>query len=152
MPKPLELIADHLPRVATEDLQRLTTVVETRDAGAFVAGLQAFVHERVETVELPAALRADTRWQIYKDIDALRLLGSDVGPRGRKLPDRQLDPHKQQLTQSVLQTLVEIDNRTLYRALSEPLEGLGGRSPVEATGAFPLDHIVDAARHVPGVH
>jgi hypothetical protein len=206
MSKTLELIADHLPRVTLEDLQRFTSVVEIRDAGAFVAELQAFVHERVEAVELPAtldadttqsilarkaaALRADTRWeprdtdiqrgrtamldafnqphnlplaefaklanksrqQIYKDIDALRLLALDVGPRGRKLPDWQLDPHKQQLTQSVLQTLVEIDNWTLYRALSEPLEGLGGRSPVEAVGTYPLDHIVDAVRNVLGVH
>ncbi|WP_020207203.1 hypothetical protein, partial [Cupriavidus sp. WS] len=153
--------------------------VEIRDAKAFAAELQAFIHERVEAVKLPAnlegetveqalkrkaaALRADTRWapnetdvqrgravlletfnqphnltppefakladksrqQIYKDILARRLLALNVGPRGQKLPDWQLDPVKQQLTQTVLQEVEGIDHWTIYRALSEPLEGLG---------------------------
>jgi hypothetical protein len=55
-----------------------------------------------------------------------------VGPRGQKLPDWQLDPVKQQLTQTVLQEVEGIDNWTIYRAVSEPLESLGGRAPVDA--------------------
>ena len=156
MPTAIEFIADRLPRVTVEDVRRFADTVEIRDAPAFAAELQAFIHERVEAVKLPAnlegetvehalkrktaALRAETRWaptetdvqrgravlletfnqphnlppaeyakladksrqQIYKDIDARRLLALNVGPRGQKLPDWQLDPVKRQLTQAVL--------------------------------------------------
>lgn len=92
-----------------------------------------------------ARLADKSRQQIYKDIDARRLLALNVGRRGQKLPDWQLDPIKQALTRSVLQGAPDVDNWTLYRALSEPLEGLGGRSPVEAVTA---DSIAEASRAV----
>jgi hypothetical protein len=211
MPKTLEFIADHLPRITVDDVvRRFSATVEIRDARGFAAELQAFVHERVEAVALPpslevplrvettqqtlarkaAALRADIRWvpgetdiqrgravlldtfdqphnlplpefarlanksrqQIYKDVDARRLLALNVGPRGQKLPDWQLDPVKQQLTQAVLQEVEGIDNWTLYRALSEPLEGLGGRSPVDAVTARSVDDVARAVFNVLGVH
>jgi hypothetical protein len=210
MPKTLEFIADHLPRVTVDDVvRRFSASVEIRDAQAFAAELQAFVHERVEAVSLPpslemplvetteqtlarraAALRASTRWvpgetdiqrgraamldafdqphnlplpefarlanksrqQIYKDIDARRLLALNVGPRGQKLPDWQLDPVKQRLTQAVLQGAVEVDNWTLYRALSEPLESLDARSPVEAVTADSVSEVTTAVLNVLGIH
>ncbi len=206
MPKTLEFIADHLPRVTVEDVRRFAATVDIRDAGAFAAELQAFVHERVEAVELPAglemetveqalarkaaALRAGTRWtpgdtdiqrgraalldafeqphnlplaefakladksrqQIHKDILARRLLALNVGRRGQKLPDWQLDPVKQQLTQTVLQEVESIDNWTIYRALSEPLEGLSGRSPVDAVTPRSIDDVTRAVFNVLGVH
>ncbi|MBP0714288.1 integrase [Burkholderia sola] len=206
MPTTLEFIADHLPRVTVEDVRRFAATVEILDARAFAAELQAFVHERVEAVELPAALeekaveqtlarkaaalRAGMRWtpgetdiqrgravlleafdrphnlplpefakladksrqQIYKDILARRLLALNVGPRGQKLPDWQLDPVKQQLTQAVLQEVEGIDNWTIYRTLSEPIEGLGGRSPVEAVTAGSIDDVARAVFNVLGVH
>lgn len=205
MPKTLEFISDRLPRVTVEDVRRFADTVEIRDAKAFAAELQAFVHERVEAVELPAALkvetveqtlarkaaalRADTRWapgetdiqrgrallleafnqsqnlpipqfakladksrqQIYKDIVARRLLALNVGPRGQKLPDWQLDPVKQQLTQTVLREVEGIDNWTIYRALSEPLEGLGVRSPVDAVTSDSIDEVAAAVFNVLGV-
>lgn len=198
-------IADRLPHVTEEDVRRFADTVEIRDAMAFAAELQAFVHERVEAVQLPAklevemveqtlvrkaaALRADTRWtanetdfqrgravlldafgqphnllipefaklahksrqQIYKDILARRLLALNVGPRGQKLPDWQLDPVKRQLTQAVLQEVEGIDNWTIYRALSEPLEGLGGRSPVDAVAPGLIDDVAEAVFNVLGV-
>ncbi|MGR4868187.1 integrase [Variovorax sp. LARHSF232] len=206
MTKTLEFIADHLPRVTVHDIRRFSAAADIRDVRAFVAELQAFVHERVEAIELPAALevptveqslahkaaalRAGSRWepgatdiqrgratllesfeqpqnlplaefarlanksrqQIYKDIDARRLLALNVGPRGQKLPDWQLDPVKQQLTQAVLQEVEGIDHWTLYRALSEPLEGLGGRSPVEAVTAGSIDDVARSVFNVLGVH
>ncbi|HEY9100241.1 MAG TPA: integrase [Thiobacillus sp.] len=210
MPKTLEFIADHLPRVTVDEVRRFSDTVEIRDAQAFAAELEAFVQERIESVELPpaleipievetvdqtlarkaAALRADTRWapreteiqrgraamleafeqphnlplpdfarlanksrqQIYKDIEARRLLALNVGPRGRRLPDWQLDPVKQRLTQIVLQAAPEVDAWTLYRALSEPLEGLAGRSPVEAVTADSVDDVAKAVFNVLGVH
>lgn len=211
MPKTLEFIADHLPRVTVDDVvRRFSASVEIRDAQAFAAELQAFVHERVEAVELPpsldvplavetteqtlarkaAALRSGTRWvpgatdiqrgraamleafdqphnlplpefarlanksrqQIYKDIDTRRLLALNVGPRGQRLPDWQLDPVKRQLTQAVLQGAAEVDKWTLYRALSEPLESLGGRSPVDAVTTDSADEVTRAVFNVLGVY
>lgn len=210
MPKTLEFIADHLPRVTVDEVRRFSDTVEIRDAQAFAAELEAFVQERIESVELPpsmeipievetvdqtlarkaAALRADTRWapreteiqrgraamleafeqphnlplpdfarlanksrqQIYKDIEARRLLALNVGRRGQRLPDWQLDPVKQRLTQVVLQSASEVDAWTLYRALSEPLEGLAGRSPVEAVTVDSVDDVAKAVFNVLGVH
>lgn len=210
MPHTLEFIVEHLPRVTVDEVRRFSDTVEIRDAQAFAAELEAFVQERIESVELPpsmeipievetmdqalarkaAALRADTRWmpreteiqrgraamleafeqphnlllpdfarlanksrqQIYKDIEARRLLALNVGPRGRRLPDWQLDPVKQRLTQIVLQAAPEVDAWTLYRALSEPLEGLAGRSPVEAVTADSVDDVAKAVFNVLGVH
>jgi len=205
MPTATECIADRLPRVTVEDLRRFADTVEIRDAPAFAAELQAFIHERVGAVKLPvnlegetleqaltrkaATLRSDARWvpsetdiqrgravlletfnqphnlpiptfakladksrqQIYKDILARRLLALNVGPRGQKLPDWQLDPVKQQLTQTVLQEVEGIDHWTIYRALSEPLEGLGGRSPVDAVTHGTIANIAVAVFNVLGV-
>jgi hypothetical protein len=202
----LAYITDHLPRVTAKDLRRFSTSAKIQDTRAFVAELQAFVHERVEAVKLPtslevpmmeqslarkaAALRTSTRWvpgetdiqrgraallesfeqpqnlslpefarlagksrqQIYKDIEAQRLLALNVGPRGQKLPDWQLDPVKQQLTQTVLQRGGNIDCWTLYRALSEPLEGLRGRSPVEAVTSRSIEDMARSVLNVLGVH
>lgn len=206
MPTAIEFIADRLPRVTVEDVRRFADTVEIRDAPAFAAELQAFIHERVEAVKLPAnlegetveqalarkaaALRTETRWtptetdvqrgravllesfnqphnlpipeyakladksrqQIYKDIEARRLLALNVGPRRQKLPDWQLDPVKQQLTQAVLKGAAEVDSWTLYRALSEPLEGLGERAPVDAVTADSVDDVTRVVFNVLGVH
>lgn len=99
-----------------------------------------------------ARLANKSRQQIYKDIQARRLLALNVGPRGQRLPDWQLDPLRQQLTQAVLQGAPGVDTWTLYRALSEPLEGMGGRSPVEAVAAESLEAVTRAVFNVLGVH
>jgi hypothetical protein len=99
-----------------------------------------------------ARLAHKSRQQIYKDIDARRLLALDVGRRGRKLPDWQLVPERQALTEAVLQGAGGIDDWTLYRALSEPLEGLAGRSPVDAVTTHSVEAIARAVFNVLGVH
>lgn len=116
------------------------------------AMLQAY--DRPHNLPLPefARLANKVRQQIYKDIDAGRLLALNVGPRGRKLPDWQLDPVKQRLTQAVLQRASGVDAWTLYRALSEPLEGLDGRSPVEGVTQDSIDAVAKAVFNVLGVH
>ncbi|WP_416232977.1 integrase [Castellaniella sp.] len=98
-----------------------------------------------------AQLADKSRQQIYKDIIARRLLALNVGPRGQKLPDWQLDPVKQQLTQTVLQEVEGIDHWTIYHALSEPLEGLGGRSPVDAVTPSSIDGVAEAVFNVLGM-
>lgn len=92
------------------------------------------------------------RQQIYKDIEARRLLALNVAPHGQKLPDWQLDPIKQRLTQAVLQGATGVDAWTLYRALSEPLEGLAGRSPVDAVTAGSEKSVANTVLNVLGVH
>lgn len=64
----------------------------------------------------------------------------------------QLDPVNQQLTQAVLQEVEGIDCWTLYRALSESPEGLGGRSPVEAVTADSINDVALAVFNVLGFH
>lgn len=204
----VESITEQLPRVTVKDVRRFADIVEIRDAKAFAAELQAFLHERVGAAQLPtsmeekeaktveqalmrkaSALRANTRWtpgatdiqrgrialletfnqpqnlpitrfakladksrqQIYKDIHSRRLLSLSVGPRGQRLPDWQLDPIRQQLTQTVLQQAEGIDSWTVYRALSEPLEGLGGDSPVDAVTPDTIESVADAVFNVLGV-
>lgn len=111
-------------------------------------------YDRPHNLPLPefAQLANKVRQQIYKDIDARRLLVLSVGPRGRKLPDWQLDPVKHRLTQAVLQGTPEVDTWTLYRALSEPLEGLNGLSPIEAVTEDSIDAIAKAVFNVLSVH
>ncbi|MDO4682929.1 MAG: integrase [Lautropia sp.] len=114
----------------------------------------------LETFEQPdnlpiaafARLANKSRQQIYKDILARRLLALSVGPRGQRLPDWQLDPVKQQLTETVLQRCEAVDNWTLYRAMSEPLESLGGRSPVDAVTQASIEQMAATVFNVLGVH
>jgi hypothetical protein len=98
-----------------------------------------------------AKLANKSRQQIYTDIRARRLLALRVGRRGQRLPDWQLDPLRQQLTQTILQETSGVDEWTLYRALSEPLEGLGGRSPVDAVTTTTTGAIVAAVLNVLGL-
>ena len=116
------------------------------------AMLEAF--EQPHNLPLPrfARLAHKVRQQIYKDIAAHRLLALNVGPRGQRLPDWQLDPVKQRLTQAVLEGASGVDAWTLYRALSDPLEGLGGRSPVEAVTEDSIETVAKAVFNVLGVH
>ena len=109
---------------------------------------------RPHNLPLPefARLANKVRQQIYKDIDARRLLALNVGPRGRKLPDWQLDPVTHRLTQAVLQSVPESDTWTLYRALSDPLEGLNGLSPVDAVTEDSIDAVAKVVFNVLGVH
>lgn len=117
-----------------------------------VIQLEAFGQAHNLPLQEYAKLANKSRQQIYKDIDARRLLALNIGPRGRKLPDWQLDPVRQQLTQTVLQGSENIDNWTVYRALSEPLESLSGRSPVDAVTPDSIDEMARAVFNVLSVN
>jgi hypothetical protein len=80
-----------------------------------------------------------SRQQIYKDIAARRLLALDVGRRGQRVPDWQLESPGLQLTRAVLQETEGLDAWTVYRALAEPSEALGGQSPVESVNRGNVD-------------
>lgn len=98
-----------------------------------------------------AALAGKSRQQIYRDIDARRLLALNVGPRGQRLPDWQLDDVKRRLTQHVLVAAEGVDDWTVYRALSQPLEGLGGRAPIDAVTADSVERTAGVVVNVLGL-
>lgn len=79
-----------------------------------------------------AALAGRSREHIAMDINARRLLALKAGPTCQKLPDWQLDETKRALTELVLAAASELDSWTIYRALSQPYDYLGGQTPVEA--------------------
>jgi hypothetical protein len=99
-----------------------------------------------------ARLARKSRQQIYKDIDARRLLALDVGTRGRRIPDWQLDPVALKLTQEVLNRSGDIDAWTLYHALFDPMERLGGRRAVRAVRPGTVAALADAVLADLGVH
>jgi hypothetical protein len=82
-----------------------------------------------------------SRQQIYKDIAARKLLALDVGRRGQRIPDWQLEAPGLQLTRAVLQAAEDVDAWTLYRALAEPCEALGGQSPAAIANRGNVDSI-----------
>lgn len=98
-----------------------------------------------------ANLAGKSRQQIYKDIDAKLLLALNVGPRGQRLPEWQLDPVKCQLTRMVRASAPMVDDWTVYRTLSQPLESLGGRVPVEAVTVDNVKQTVTAVLNALGV-
>src|SRR3989344_3100219 len=123
MPTAIEFIADRLPRVTVADVRRFADTVEIRDARAFAAELEAFVHERVEAVKLPAslevetvpqamarkaaALRADTRWAPTEtDIQRGRaaLLETFSQPHNLPIPEfaKLADKSRQQIYKDIL--------------------------------------------------
>ncbi len=112
--------------------------------------------EQPQNLPLPefARLAYKSRQQIYKDLAAKprRLLALSVGPRRQRLPDWQLDPLRLRLTQEVLKGAADIDAWTVFHALSEPLDSLGDRSPVEAVSPGNLDAVVKAVYNALGVH
>lgn len=109
-------------------------------------GRVEMLHEFSKPQNLPltefAKLAHKSRQQIYKDIAAKRLLALSVGMRGQRLPDWQLDPIRQQLTQAVLANANDADEWTLFHALSEPLDRLRGESPVNAVRRGNLASVV----------
>jgi hypothetical protein len=95
-----------------------------------------------------------SRQQIYKDLSAQprRLLSLDVGRRGQRLPDWQLDPLKLKFTRDALNRAASVDSWTLYRALSSRNDSLGGHSPIEAVTPGNFDQLVEIVLSVVGIH
>ena len=92
-----------------------------------------------------------SRQQVYKDIAAKRLLAISVGTRGQRIPDWQLDSHALELTQQVLKRAADVDEWTLFHALSEPLDSLNGKSPIKATNKSNMQKAVSAVLNTLGM-
>lgn len=91
-----------------------------------------------------AQLAGKSRQQIYKDIEKRRLLAVSIGARGQRIPDWQLDETRKELTQALLEKACEVDEWTLYYALSEPSDALSGKVPVEVVSAGNMGKVLAA--------
>ncbi|MGA7180137.1 MAG: integrase [Thiobacillaceae bacterium] len=91
-----------------------------------------------------AQLAGKSRQQIYKDVEMRRLLALSIGARGQRIPDWQLDETRKKLTQALLKKAHDVDEWTLYYALSEPSDALSGKSPVDIVSAGNLGRVLAA--------
>ncbi|WP_025810121.1 tyrosine-type recombinase/integrase [Pseudomonas chlororaphis] len=86
-----------------------------------------------------AKLAGKSRDQINRDIKAKRLLTLSMGNRGQRIPDWQLDLQCQELSRTMMNQAEGVDSWRIYRALTTPLERLGGLSPVESIATVGLE-------------
>jgi hypothetical protein len=132
---------------ATNVAAEATPLTETlgRTAADIQRGRAELLHEFERPHNLPLSdfvrLAHKSRQQIYKDITARRLLALDVGRRGQRIPDWQLEAPGLHLTRTVLQAVEDVDAWTVYRALAEPCEALGGKSPVASANRGNVDAV-----------
>ena len=82
-----------------------------------------------------AKLAGKSRDQINREIKAGKLLGLNIGNRGHRIPDWQLDMNKSKLVIEVLKLLPDVDSWQLYKALNKPFESLNGRSAIAFVSA-----------------
>lgn len=91
-----------------------------------------------------AALAGKSRQQVYKDIEMRRLLSLSIGAGGQRIPDWQLDETKRALIQAVLERASDLDDWTLYRALSTPNDALSSKVPIDAVTPGNLPRVLKA--------
>ncbi|MPZ42855.1 MAG: DUF4102 domain-containing protein [Betaproteobacteria bacterium] len=132
----------------------LMTILARRDQRPqpILTGIQCERAVMVATFEAPqnlplpvfAKLAGKSRDQINRDIKHRRLLSLTLGNRGHRIPDWQLDPVRHAFTCAVLERVPERDAWAIYGAMSEPLDGLSGRTPIDAVSAGNVDEVMDA--------
>ncbi|MHC9084871.1 tyrosine-type recombinase/integrase [Luteimonas sp. RIT-PG2_3] len=132
---------------------RLSAVNLPEYAWPIIPELQRRRLELLETFEAPhnltvahyARLAGKSRRWISYEIRAGHLLALQVGNRGQRVPDWQLDPLKRRLVQTVLKhTTREVDGWCIYDALVRPHPALDGRAPIDAVTAKNLQVVVRA--------
>jgi hypothetical protein len=99
-----------------------------------------------------AALAGKSRQQIYKDVEARRLLALSIGARGQRIPDWQLDATRRKLTQALLARAAAVDEWTLYDALTEPSAALDGKVPLDVVRAGNVERVLEAVLAQLSIH
>jgi hypothetical protein len=116
--------------------------------GDLVRGRAALVGEFERPDNLPVqeyAIRAGkTIGALYKDISSRRLLALSVARRGQRVPGWQLQSNAGRLTRSVLAAAHDVDNWTIYQALTGEMNTLGGKAPIHAVSVANLKRIAAA--------
>jgi integrase len=82
-------------------------------------------------VTLFAKLAGKSRDQVNRELKAGKLLALKMGNRGQRVPDWQLDPIKNKLTQTVLGQVGNDNAWQLYSALTQPRQLLDGMAPID---------------------
>lgn len=128
-----------------EVAQNIMTLIARKEMRPqpMLTDLQRERAQRVATFEAPhnlpvptfAKLVGKSRDQITRDIKARRLLSLNLGNRGHRIPEWQLDPLCQRFIHDILARAQHVENWDIYRAVSEPHQELEGRAPVEAITA-----------------
>lgn len=117
-----------------------------------VALLREFGRPQNLSVAEFARLAHKSRQQVYRDIAAKRLLALNLGKRGQRLPNWQLDPAGRRLTQAVLARAGQVDAWTLYKTFLEPLDSLGGCAPAIAVRRGNVAVRTKAVLNALGIH
>ncbi|WP_436835285.1 tyrosine-type recombinase/integrase [Bordetella bronchiseptica] len=102
------------------------------------ARLEAYEAPHNLSVPAFAKLAGKSRDQINREIKTGQLLAVNLGNRGRRVPDWQLDPIRRQLVQSVRQRVPAFDAWDVYWALLQPCKCL--------EGMIAVDGVTDEAR------
>ncbi|MCW2478011.1 tyrosine-type recombinase/integrase [Candidatus Symbiopectobacterium sp. NZEC135] len=149
------------PRVTTDGENKNGTVFkrlsplpskpcEENDPGEIITEIQKKRIDMLNIYEKPhnlsvsqfAKLAGKSRDQINREIKANKLLTINIGNRGQRIPDWQLDPIKQKLIQSVLKLSEKVDSWTVYQALSNKIKKLNNQSPIDVVNANNLHEII----------
>lgn len=110
-----------------------------------LALLDAFEASHNLTVAHYARLAGKSRRWISYEIQAGRLLALQIGNRGQRVPDWQLDPLKRELVQAILKrTTREVGGWCIYDALVQPHPAFDGRAPIEVVNARNVQVVVRA--------
>jgi hypothetical protein len=90
--------------------------------------------------------------QVSSAVAEKRLLALSVGTRDPVIPGWQLDDVRLELTLGVLAAAAAIDEWTLFYTLSEPVESLDGKSPIDAVDGSNIDHVLAVVLTRLGIH
>lgn len=103
--------------------------------------LKEFWNPRNLTVEQFAKIAKKSRSQIYQYVRRRKLLAISVGRRVQHIPGWQIDDAKKKLTRTMLQKARNVDEWTLYFALSNPNNAFSGKPPIDIVTSGNVDQV-----------
>ncbi|WP_191833897.1 tyrosine-type recombinase/integrase [Pseudomonas fluorescens] len=151
-PDMMPVVVSSVINTSTKRMPAVPAVPEpVAPAEVVVSDFQRERMEMLEIYEAPhnlsvvqfARLAGKSRDQINREIKAGKLLTLNVGNRGQRIPEWQLDPYKHELTRLLMIKLSgKVDSWRLHRVLVQPQEQLEGRSPINAVVADNVHEMV----------
>lgn len=152
-----ERSADQIETMRLRAAAREAAVPWSPDATERQRGRRLALSEFNQPGNLPIARFAEladrSRQQIYKDVEAGRLLALSLGGRGLRIPDWQLDPLGRQFARSLLAAIgKDVDAWSIQRFVCAPHRALAGRTPLDSLRPGNVDELVKLAGVAFGVH
>ncbi|MEN1398724.1 tyrosine-type recombinase/integrase [Pseudomonas aeruginosa] len=104
------------------------------------------IYESPSSLPVPlfGKLAGKSKDQINRELKAGKLLSISLGNRGQRVPDWQLVPLKQKLTQVVMSMCPYLDSWALYRLLTTPHPKLGDRAAIDLATPTNVDKVAHA--------